>query len=377
MTSFLETRYGLRRDPFTEYPASIDQVLYYSAGHEKEKAQWSQIVQTKRGQLGNSLNFIVGDYGLGKTFSLYSIYAQFRGDPGLLVRYVKLLREDTVSRFGVDFIQRIFRAVGSEYMQARLKPEPLREIRRLFPEPSNVFTRILDGNPLARVFLNGEVSLSRSEMHSLGVMRKLDKTEVAKEYLLVFLVLLRYCGVESLILTVDETEYVFSQMSEAKLGNVFNTLRDFYDLPQSLQASELGMPLSNMILFLAISASGWDNLTKLERREQAKGGPVQPLLSRRDAVIMLNPLNEDESEQLIESRLRYNRVKGKFEDQPLIPYSPDIPQYVYRLTRGNPRDIIKTCEYILSDGLQQRVPLLTIEFSKRVLESRGLPTEPT
>jgi len=377
MTSFLESNYGLLLDPFDQSVATLDQALLYIAGRQKEKDQWTRIIQTRRGQRGNSLNFFIGEYGLGKTFSLYCIYAQFKDDPELLVRYIKFLPEDTISRFGVDFVQRIFRAVGAEYMRTKLDPEPLQRIKRVCPEPAIVFTRLLSGSPLARVFLSGEAPLTKKELQQLGVIRKLDKTEVAKEYLLVFLVLLKYVGVESLILAVDEVEYVFSQMRVAKLSNVINTLRDFYDLPQSLQASALGMPLANMIWFLAISEGGWENLKQLERSEQKKGGPIQALFSRREPdPIVLTPLVEAEAVQLIELRLKRNRLEGKIMELPLIPYSLDFPKYVFELTRGNPRDIIKICDYILLDGLQQHVPLLTIDFAKRALESRGLPTEP-
>lgn len=376
MASFIKKVYGLERDPFDTYVASPDQVQLYMAGRKVEKSKWTKVIQTKRGR-GNSINFIIGDFGLGKTFSLYYILDQFKNEPGLLVRYLKFLPEDSIRRFGVDFVHRIFRAIGADYMREHLSLDPIQEFKKVLPEPANVLMRLLDGSPLAKTFLCGEAPLTKAELSKLGIVRKIDRTEVAKEYLIALLILLKQGGVNSLVLLIDEVEYIFSQMRGAQLGNVFNTLRDFYDLAQSPQVVQTGMPLSNMIWFFGISAGGWATLTQLGKREQVQGAPVQALLSRRDEVIDLTPLNPSESKKLIELRLKYNRTPKLTEKpKPLIPYTEEFVEYVAQLTLGNPRDIIKVCEYVLQDGLQKGVSLLTVDFAKGVLEDRGMRTEP-
>ena len=62
-------------------------------------------------------------------------------------------------------------------------------------------------------------------------------------------------NIKSLLLVVDETEYIFSQMSSAALAQVFNTLRDFFDLHNSSAMptiSDYPHQPANMIFFFAI-----------------------------------------------------------------------------------------------------------------------------
>ncbi len=135
---------------------------------------------------------------------------------------------------------------------------------------------------------------------TLGARRKLATTEVAKDYLLALLYLLRRARLLTLLLLIDEVEYVFSQMMGAKVANVFNTLRDLYDLPQSPRALEFGQPLANVIFFFGISRAGWTRVNDLEKREQRRGGPIQPFLDRKEEVIELQPLDLADARELID-----------------------------------------------------------------------------
>ena len=79
MKSFMETEYKLKVDPF----ASKVDLFAPMAGRKKEKKAWERIIRQRTGQKGNSFNFIIGDYGVGKSFSLYNIFKDtdnsFRG----------------------------------------------------------------------------------------------------------------------------------------------------------------------------------------------------------------------------------------------------------------------------------------------------------
>jgi hypothetical protein len=165
-------------------------------------------------------------------------------------------------------------------------------------------------------------------------------------------------------------------MRGAKLANVINTLRDLYDLPTSPEVKGIQIEISNLGFFFGISQSGWNNLNNLVKRERSQGGPIQPLLSRKNTIIELAPLNLSETEELIEKRLRWNRLANRMEGEPLIPYTKDYVKYVYQLTLGNPREIIERCDYTLQDGIEKKAAKLTRVFAKTVFEERGLLSEP-
>jgi len=371
--SFLKSKYRLKRDPF----ASRVDLTAPMADRKDEQRRWAEVIDRRKGLSGNSLNFIVGDYGLGKSYTLYQIGEQFKRDKEILRLYLKFLPEDTVQRFGLDFIMRIFRGLQPKSIPARLPKGSFDKVATLFPDIAIVLEKYLSDDELAIAFLRGDRPLTTTELRNLGARRKLASTEVAKDYLLALLYLLRRARILTLLLLVDEVEYVFSQMTGAKIANVFNTLRDLYDLPQSPQALEFGQPLANIVFFFGISRAGWTRLNDLEKREQRRGGPFQPFLDRKEEIIELQPLDLVEASELIELRLRRDRVKGVVMDKPLIPYTEDFAEYIYRLTRGNPRHIVERCDLVLLDGLRAMVPELTKAYAKQVLELHGLLAEPS
>lgn len=368
---YLEKVYNLKENPFeSRTDPTVDM-----AGRQEERAAWTEAIERRKGSRANAIHFIVGDYGFGKTLSLYKIAQQYADAPQVLAIFLKMLPEDRVSKFGVDFIQRIFRGVPIEIFK-RFELEDIKALRQVYPEPGIIFQRIVLGDDEARLFLQGEVSFTAAQLSKLGVRRKIDRTDIAEEYLLGFLFLAKKVGINTLLLAVDEVEYVFSQMRGANISRVFNTLRSFYDLLDSPSARQLPSSPANMVFFLAISSAGWTRLNDLSRREQTEGGPFQPLMRRFGKTIELNPLNEAETRELIELRLRRNRVTGEYEDQPLIPYDESFAAYVSELSLGNPGAIVKYCDYALEEGLREKAKLLDKDFAEQAFIAHGLITEP-
>jgi len=369
--SYLEEVYNLKVNPFE----SITDPTVDMAGRLSEKSAWTEAIESRRGSPANAIHFIVGDFGSGKTLSLHKITQQYTDDPEILAIFMKMLPEDKVSKFGVDFIRRIFRGVHIEVFK-QFDLQDIEALRQVYPEPARIFSRIVLGDDEARLFLQGEVSPTAAQLSKLGVRRKIDRTDIAKEYLLGFLFLVKNTGIRTLLLAVDEVEYVFSQMRGANISLVFNTLRDFYDLLDSPAARQLPSRPANIVFFLGISSGGWNRLKDLSRREQTEGGALQALMSRFSKVIELSSLNEDETRQLIELRLRRNRVTGKYEDRPLIPYDKSFVEYVSGLSLGNPREIVKYCDYALEEGLKVKAELLDRDFARQAFIAHGLTIGP-
>jgi hypothetical protein len=375
VSSFLEKEYKLKGFPFD---SKVD-LFAPMAGRAKEKKTWEKIVNQRVGQRGNSFNFIVGDYGMGKSFSLFKIFEDIKTtNQKVMPVFLTLLPEDSVRKFGLVFVQRIFSQFELKEIRQILSPLKKKELDfliQLLPEPGKIFLLIKQGNELAYIFLRGDRNLTAKEMKELGITRKLDSTDRAKEYLLSFLYLMKAAGLDTLLLAVDEVEYIFSQMKGAKIALAINTLRGIYDLQQSnYKAVEMGN-VANMIFFFGISEDGWRRLNELQKRERSQGGPIQPFMDRKGDVITLEPLNQKETKSLIELRLKYDRLKGALKDKPLIPFTDDFVAYVYKLTKGRPRTIVDRCDKVLREGLEQKIKLLTVNFASKVYESYGLPTD--
>ncbi len=377
MKSFLEQQYKLHADPFDGKVSNFPPM----AGREKEKKVWEQILKQRAGQRGNSFNFIIGDYGTGKSFTLYKIFEDAKNEyPNILPIFMPLLSEDTARKFGLDFIQRIFEKFElSDFKKllSKTSSQDFTYLKNILHEPGIILEKIKKGDQVAFAFLRGDRSFNDKEMKALGIVRKIDSTDRAKDYLLAFLYLLKKANINSLLLAIDEVEYIFSQMRGAKISQAFATLRGIFDLQQAHNKAIELRETSNMIFFFGISEDGWRRLTvDLQKREKAEGGPIQPFMDRKDRTITLGPLSEKETKELIELRLKYDRIKNYSSKEPLIPFTEEFVKYVFKLTLGKPRDIVERCDHVLLDGLEQKIPLITVDFAKKVYASHGLTTEP-
>ena len=135
---YLEKIYNLKENPFeSRTDPTVDM-----AGRQEERAAWTKAIERRKGRRANAIHFIVGDYGFGKTLSLYRIARQYDDDPQVLTIFMKMLPEDKVSKFGVDFIQRVFRGVPTEVFK-RFELEDIKALRQVYPEPGIIFQRIV------------------------------------------------------------------------------------------------------------------------------------------------------------------------------------------------------------------------------------------
>lgn len=394
---FLEDRYGLKgtvRQAFATKTARKEQIELW-VNREEELGKWNNIIKQSSSLEKNYIVFIIGSYGRGKTLSLLKVVDE--AEESKLVYSASFnFKGEEKSKPGLDFIFRIFKGVDftkirSEQENKKLTdaidliPEILQEPRRIlrkicFTEARKYQQRQLTGKHaksivgheqenLALYFLTGEIRPTTSQLNELGVVRKIDSIDVAKEYLSAVLCFLRNLGYTTLLLAIDEFEYLFSLVPKSQHSIYIALLRGLYDFPTGF-GLKLG-DVVNMVFFIAISEDGWEYLKEMEKREASTGGPTVPLLERVDAAITLGVFDEDQTKQLIIKRLRYNRIEGKFEDQPLIPFTEDFVRFIYVQTNGEPRAIIVRCGQVLEAGLAARVKLLDSDFARHVLEETG------
>jgi hypothetical protein len=74
----------------------------------------------------------------------------------------------------------------------------------------------------------------------------------------------------------------------------------------------------------------------------------------------------------MEKRLGYSRIKGRFEDKPLIPFTNDFVEFIYEIAGGKPEKIISICDHVLDAGIAQRKDLLDKNFAQKVVEERNI-----
>jgi len=368
MSSFLEGKYHLKRDPF---PTNVATAKDPMVGREHELEAWKRLVARYKGESTNALHFIIGDYGLGKTLALYKVLELVANDQSIQPIFMRLLPEDKVSRFGQVFIQRIFARI--DFQKTRFSKEALKTLSPYFQEETVVFKKASEGDPLAIQLLQGDGNLSKTDMTSLGVRRKINSTENAIRYWLTYLFLAKSSGIDTIILLIDEVEYLFSQVKGTSgVSMVFNTLRELHDLSNMPHPAKTDK--SNVLFFFAISDDGWRNINAIQKRERSHGGPMNAFLRRISPPTTLKRLTSAETTKLISQRLTGQRTDSK-PSKPLIPFTDSFVEFIYELSAGVPHFVVSYCHEILRRGIEEGIPLLTKDYAKKALREVGLYVE--
>ena len=388
---FMKETYLLREMPFAKKSPSSQ--LKFWVNREEELKYWKISIEkvVRSGQ--NQLQYIIGDYGMGKTMSLYKILDEFKLSNDVLCTYFNL-KSESKYQGGLDFMLRLFASID---LARIVKGRPLDDVKKsldkipsssMFEEPRRILGLIFwnplsmnesfDSNPqspirvgkgVAADFLRG-TKLSVREKKSLGIRNDINDLEIAKYYLAALLIFAKSLGHKAMVILVDEFEYLFQIVRKSEQSKYLALFRSIYDLPDEVNIhQELLTPL---MVFFAVSQDGYNDLQNLEDRSQAGvPSPIAALRRRTSKPTVLVGLDEKNTESLIELRLRLNRVTNEIEENPLIPFDPDFVTFIHKSAQGVPAEIIDRCDHIMDIGVAKKVKRLNAEFARKALEESG------
>jgi hypothetical protein len=364
INKFEQEKYYLERNPFTGYRATRDDLKFW-VDRKEEIEKWKKVIRESLNNPNNNyISFIVGDYGVGKSLSIYKIEEICKEYSDVFPLEFTFLGEEKLKNPGINFIQRIFKFVNFE--EIKLKEDQIRKLCSFSKEVCNIYQKIFFGDSeikdITLSFLRGQLVPNQSQLKKLEISRKINDIDIAKEYFKGFLYLLKVAGYSTLVFIIDEFEYLFSLVPKAQRDIYFALIRGLYDLQPKIKDEAI----ANMVFFLGVSK---EEFRKLEERKEI-GGPVVPFLRRTYSVNELVPLKKVDVKELIELKLKYNRVQKRFERDLLIPYTEDFVDFIWKNTGGKPGDIIKKCGHVLDIGLKYRVSKLTKKFAIEALNER-------
>lgn len=333
--SFVTKEYGLGKGiPFKERIAS-DLQLKAWVNRDKEIERWNKIIENAVNSKNiNFLSFVIGDYGMGKTLALLKVLEAAKLNNKLYAIYLNLISEQKPKNPGLDVLQRIFKEIDLSRLKVKVKDVAL--LKKTLPEIGIVLEKIIFGKDteekfLLTSFLCGEIKPSQAQLKKIGIIRKIENVEIAKEYLIGILYLLKMSGYFTLILSLDEFEYLFSLVTKSSQAIYLALLRGLFDLPADPRISaEIKNNMANMVFFIATSEDGWRRLKDLEEKETSIGGPIVPLMRRVTDKINLKALSKNDTEKLIEKRLSLDRIKGRYQAEPLIPFNMEFVNYIFK-----------------------------------------------
>ena len=371
---FIEEKYGLTKNPFLD---RIGREIWLSTWVDKDEqlTKWRAIISNLESPQKNYIVLIIGDYGRGKTQSLMKVVDETRNYNTILPVFLNFKGEQKSTAPGLEFMFRIFKSIDFRRM-ARIYGDKLPAAIETIPDDLDEVKSVLKNcwfaetmlQNMALYFLRGEFKPTRTDLRRLGIIRKIDDIDIAKEYLAGILNLLKALGFQTLLLAVDEVEYLFSLVPRPQQSIYLALLRGLFDFPIGM-TKEIG-DIAKIAIFLAISEDGYRRLREIENEEMASGGPTRPLLDRVDIETRLTALTKEYAKELIVKRLHFNRIKGRYTDQPLIPFDDTFIDFIWELTKGMPRDILVKCTHVLDAGIEKGVRHLNRETAEALLRER-------
>lgn len=371
---FIEEKYGLTKNPFLDKIAR-ETWLSTWVNRDEQLIRWRAVISNLEAPEKNYIVLIVGDYGRGKTQSLMKVVDEARNYNTILPVFLNFRGEQKSTAPGLEFIFRIFKSIDFRRI-GRIYGDKLTDAIETIPDDLDEVKSVLKNcwfaettlQNMAVYFLRGEFKPARTDLRQLGIIRKIDDIDIAKEYLAGILNLLKALGFQTLLLAVDEVEYLFSLVPRPQQSIYLALLRGLFDFPLGI-TKDIG-DIAKIAIFLAISEDGYRRLREIESEEMASGGPTRPLLDRVDIETRLAALTQEYTRELIIKRLHFNRIEGQYTDQPLIPFDETFIDFIWEITEGMPRDILEKCNHVLDAGIEKGVPLLDRETAEALLRER-------
>lgn len=372
--NFIQQKYGLRENPFLDQIAK-EEWLETWVDRQEQLKQWDAVISKLRNPRKNYIVLIIGDYGEGKTQSLFKVISDAKHHREIYPTIFTFKGEQKPKAPGLEFMFRIFKSIDFKTLtKDRGKdldaavaaiPDDLDEVKTVLQKCFFADTALRN---LALYFLRGEIKPNKTELKQIGIIRRIDDIDIAKEYLAGILKVFKELGFQTLLLAVDEVEYLFSLVPKPQQSIYIALLRGLYDFPVGMMR-DVG-DIARIAMFLAVSGDGYRNLKEMEKEEAAVGGPIIPLFDRIDVQTNLGVLTKEFARQLIIKRLHCDRI-GKRHADPLIPFDQTFIDLVWEITKGNPRDIIDKCSHVLDAGIEMGISLLNRSTAEKLLRDRG------
>jgi hypothetical protein len=274
------------------------------------------------------------------------------------------------SKFGLDFIMRIFDNIEPGRLSSVMKKAKLGQIK---PRFKGLFKAIKENNKYAFDYLSGE-KIPSKESQKLGFPSSLiTDSPTSLALFFDFLVAIHSAGYSSFLLLIDEFEYV-SVQGERRITQILNTFRKIFDDFGEFDAAYEGQVAKPLFMF-ATSPGGWDRLENLEAAAVKKTGgagiaPFMERISPRD-IIKLQPFSFENTLELVETRLAEARSDKK-PPTPLFPFTKEAIKHVHNVSFNKPRNVIQYCGILLEDASVKKLDSIDMKNAAEILQKYNI-----
>lgn len=382
--NFLTDVYHLTRIPFELGRYDVERV-----GRQEEWKRLLQLIAGSAGQQTPRYIVLLGSYGSGKSFLLWQLYLHFGRSTRkiLATKPIRTIEPEQGKDFIRSLVLRAFRRgwdlgddLGPVVRAAKKKRVSLNPT--LEPYAKIIFALDDDKKEslARRVLTGGKLLRGESELLGTPEVAQIRTSDEAMDLLAVLQVVCKWAGLDALVLSLDEVEYV-DQLSQRQQGQVFDSLKAMWDHEVAFASSATAPDLVPLVFVLSATPSFWQSKIQLMRGSAKPSSALvglKPFLDRvpEGSVVELPPgLEKDEARDLIISRMSEARDTDT-PKTPIIPFTEDYIDYVFDLAKGVPRKIIEICETVVGQALRRKVQKITRAKAEEILRDLLIAYEP-
>jgi len=366
-------KFSLRDNPFD--------IFSYEHDMADRKEEWRRVESLLKSAFsgkGPRIVLLLGDYGIGKTFILEKIYQSLSKDKRVLVLRGDVLYEKRLaimeseprwSKFGLDFITRIFDNIEHEKLISAMNKVDFKKFRSKF---SKIFQALGENDDNAFKYIIGE-KVPAKTLQKYQLSSPLSDSPTGIELFFDFLRAIKFAGYDNFLMLVDEFEYITSVLGEKKITQVLNTFRQIYD-DFGIYDRRCNNNLAKPIFMFAISPGGWDSLRELDEtaRKKTGGGGIAPFMERisNKDIISLEAFSLEDSLELVQ--LRLSEARTKEIKNPLSPFTKKCIEFVHKVSFNKPRNVLQYCKILLEDASEEGVKEIDVTDAKKILGKYGI-----
>jgi hypothetical protein len=311
---------------------------------------------------------------MGKSFTLAKIEEFLKsGDPLLppsselfAVRF-RTTEAMLPKNYAVDLFTRMMKQIG---------PERLTEVCSAAISANAqfeaTFASIVEG--LARKegiawdwLIGRRLTASQLQTHNLSY-KVTDYSEIHALFMNA-LQLFKSGGIDTLVMLMDELEFLLSLASRTKLLTILHEIQSLWDDYNQLPETEKNKHCKTVFVF-ASSIGSWQKFLELAQDEKRKkgGGGTETFLRRipPNATVSLSPLGKKEIRELLIQRMdQYSTTRSKGT---LDPFAEDYVELINRLSFGIPSKVLTLSALVVE---QAKIAPITAANAENILKEFG------
>ena len=330
----------------------------------------------------SAIMVIFGDYGMGKSFTLQNLLKRFKDNEEwvgqgshLYPIFLKSMEPEQKGAYLVNLYRQIMKSIMESGIKQLVGSVKDPAINKLF----EIIQMAAQGDQAANDWLIGR-NISAKDKERLRVVFKVTDYNEVPDLIFELLEIIKASGFQSLVLLIDEWEFLMSIVSKPKLFAVVRELQRLYDTFGE-KSQDWRDKHASLITIIASSEGAWLKFMDVTQEEASRSGGGSTIITFLRRIntkgrVELAPLTSNHIAELLTTRMLPDRLYG-YENKGIWPFTSDYTDLMERVTHGIPSRVLSYSSLVLSEGRKRGKLEIDAPFAEEILKEYGVWSEMT